>query len=103
MLLLIFTALKCAHLSESSSAALDLAKALYKETVDYAVETKQERRVLNYMLMQLGLLRSEEKFTSPYDLKSCRYALRETLKSNPQFGSEHMRNAFNIFLQQFDD
>uniref|UniRef100_A0A0A1X3E5 Ran GTPase-activating protein n=1 Tax=Zeugodacus cucurbitae TaxID=28588 RepID=A0A0A1X3E5_ZEUCU len=102
LLLLIFTTLKCAHLSQSSAAALDLAKALYKETVDYAVETKQERRVLNYILMQLGLLRSEEKFTSAYDVKSCRYALRETLKSNPQFGSEHMRNAFNVFLKELD-
>ncbi|XP_054745002.1 ran GTPase-activating protein [Anastrepha obliqua] len=103
LLLLIFTTLKCAHLSQSSATALDLAKALYAETADYAVNTKQERRVLNYVLMQLGLLRSEEKFKSPYDLKSCRYALREALKANPQLGSEYMRNAFNIFLQQLDD
>lgn len=98
----IFTTLKCAHLSQSSPVALELAKALYKETVDYAVQTKQERRVLNYLLMQLGLLRSEEKFNSAYDLKSCRYALRETLKANPQLGSEHIRNAFNVFLNQLD-
>ncbi|XP_036321813.1 ran GTPase-activating protein [Rhagoletis pomonella] len=102
LLLQIFTTLKCAHLSQSSPVALELAKTLFKETVDYAVQTKQERRVLNYLLMQLGLLRSEEKFSSAYDLKSCRYALRETLKANPQLGSEHMRNVLNVFLQQLD-
>ncbi|XP_067625568.1 ran GTPase-activating protein [Eurosta solidaginis] len=102
LLLFIFTTLKCGHLSQSSPAALELSKTLFKELIDCAVETKQERRILNYMLMQLGLLKSEEKFNSSYDLKSCRYALRETLKENPQLASEYMRNAFDVFLQQFD-
>ncbi|XP_073823418.1 ran GTPase activating protein [Musca autumnalis] len=101
LLLLIFTTLKCAHLAQSSSVALDLAMSLYKECVDYAVKTKQERRVLNYLLQQLGLLRSEMKFQSSYNLKSCRYALRETLYKKP-LASEHMKNTFKVFLEQLD-
>ncbi|XP_061390248.1 ran GTPase-activating protein [Musca vetustissima] len=101
LLVLIFTTLKCAHLAQSSSVALDLAMSLYKECVDYAVKTKQERRVLNYLLQQLGLLRSEMKFQSAYNLKSCRYALRETLYKKP-LASEHMKNTFKVFLEQLD-
>uniref|UniRef100_A0A1I8N6C2 Ran GTPase-activating protein n=1 Tax=Musca domestica TaxID=7370 RepID=A0A1I8N6C2_MUSDO len=101
LLLLIFTTLKCAHLAQSSSVALDLAMSLYKECVDYAIKTKQERRVLNYLLQQLGLLRSEIKFKSLYNLKSCRYALRETLYKKP-LASEYMKNTFKVFLEQLD-
>ncbi|XP_075150152.1 ran GTPase activating protein [Haematobia irritans] len=101
LLLLIFTTLKCGHLAQSSPAALDLAMSLYMECVDYAVKTKQERRVLNYLLQQLGLLRSEKKFQSSYNLKSCRYALRETLYKK-SLASEHMKNTFKVFLEQLD-
>lgn len=91
--------MKCAHLSQSSTAALDLAMSLYKECVDYAVKTKQERRVLNYMLIQLGLMRSELKFKSSYNMKSCQYALRETLHKKP-LASEYMKNTFKVFLDK---
>ena len=101
-MVLIFTALKCAHLSQSSPAALDVATALYKEAIDYAVKTKQETRILNYLLIQLGLLRSEEKFKSSYNLKSCRYALKETL-SRQSVASDHMKNAFQVFLDKVED
>uniref|UniRef100_A0A1A9ZY73 Uncharacterized protein n=1 Tax=Glossina pallidipes TaxID=7398 RepID=A0A1A9ZY73_GLOPL len=61
LLLLVFTALKCAHLTRSSAEALELAVGLYQETVDDAIQTKQERRITNYLLMQLGLLRCEQR------------------------------------------
>lgn len=88
-------------MSESSASALDVAKSLYKEIVDYAVKTKQERRILNYLLMQLGLLRSEEKFSTQYNLKSCRYALRKTLQSE-SLASDSMKNTFEVFLDQLE-
>uniref|UniRef100_A0A1B0BH20 Uncharacterized protein n=1 Tax=Glossina palpalis gambiensis TaxID=67801 RepID=A0A1B0BH20_9MUSC len=40
LLLLVFTALKCALVAHSSSEALELAVALYQETVHYAVQIK---------------------------------------------------------------
>ncbi|KAI8042942.1 ran GTPase-activating protein [Drosophila gunungcola] len=101
LLLLVFTTLKCAHLSQSSKAALDLAVSLYQATFDYALKTKQETRVLNYVLMQLRLLRCEEPFTSDYDVKSCRFALREALKQ-PKFANDNIKNSFKTFLDGVD-
>ncbi|KAL9875472.1 ran GTPase-activating protein [Glossina fuscipes] len=101
LLLLVFTALKCAHLAQSSAEALELAVALYQETADYAVQTKQERRITNYLLMQLGLLRCEEKFHTEYNMKSCRFALRQTL-SKKSIDSVYMKNTFQVFLNQLD-
>ncbi|XP_017069689.2 ran GTPase-activating protein [Drosophila eugracilis] len=101
LLLLVFTTLKCAHLSQSSKAALDLAVSLYQATFDYAIKTKQETRVLNYVLMQLRLLRCEEPFKSDYDIKSCRFALREALKQ-PKFANDNIKNSFKTYLEAVD-
>lgn len=101
MLLLVFTTLKCAHLSQTSQPALELAISLYQATFDYAIQTKQESRVLEYVLKQLGLLRSEERFKSDYDVKNCRYALREAL-SKPQFANDNIKNTFKVFLDKLD-
>ncbi|EDW78043.1 uncharacterized protein Dwil_GK24798 [Drosophila willistoni] len=101
LLLLVFTALKCSHLSKTSKPALDLAVSLYKSTFEYALQTKQENRVLNYILLQLGLLRSEESFKSEYDLKSCRYALREAI-IKPDFANDNIKNTLKVFLEQMD-
>ncbi|KAM8715158.1 hypothetical protein ACLKA7_002239 [Drosophila subpalustris] len=101
LLLLIFTTLKCAHLSKTSKPALELAISLYQATFDYAIKTKQETRVLDYYLKQLGLLRSEEHFKSDYDVKSCRYALREAL-SKQQFANDNIKNTFQLFLDKLD-
>ncbi|XP_033170216.1 ran GTPase-activating protein [Drosophila mauritiana] len=98
LLLLVFTTLKCAHLSKSSKAALDLAVSLYQATFDYAIKTKQETRVLNYVLMQLRLLPCKEAFHSDYDVKSCRFALREALKQ-PTFANDNIKNSFKTFLE----
>ncbi|EDV54654.1 ran GTPase-activating protein [Drosophila erecta] len=98
LLLLVFTTLKCAHLSQSSKAALDLAISLYQATFDYAIKTKQETRVLNYVLMQLRLLHCKETFKSDYDVKSCRFALREALKQ-PTFANDNIKNSFKTFLE----
>jgi len=101
LLLLIFTTLKCAHLSKTSKPALELAISLYQATFEYAIKTKQETRVLDYYLKQLGLLRSEEHFKSDYDVKSCRYALREAL-TKQQFANENIKNTFQLFLDKLD-
>ncbi|XP_017004812.2 ran GTPase-activating protein [Drosophila takahashii] len=101
LLLLVFTTLKCAHLSQSSKAALDLAVSLYQAVFDYAIETKQETRVVNYVLMQLRLLRCEEPFKSDYDVKGCRFALREALKQ-PKFANDNIKNSFKTFLESVD-
>nr|AKC00915.1 Ran GTPase activating protein [Drosophila melanogaster] len=98
LLLLVFTTLKCAHLSQSSKAALDLAVSLYQATFDYAIKTKQETRVLNYVLMQLRLLPCKEVFHSDYDVKNCRFALREALKQ-PTFANDNIKNSFKTFLE----
>ncbi|KAH8335875.1 hypothetical protein KR074_000576 [Drosophila pseudoananassae] len=101
LLLLVFTTLKCAHLAQSSKPALELAESLYQATFDYAIKTKQEKRVLNYVLKQLELLRCEESFKSEYNIKSCRFALSEVLKK-PQFANDNIKNTFKIFLQNND-
>ncbi|ALC47631.1 maker245 [Drosophila busckii] len=101
LLLLVFTTLKCAHHSMSSKAALDLAVSLYKATFEYAIKTKQQQRVLNYVLKQLCLLRSEEPFKSPYDMTNCRYALREAI-SQADFANADVKNTLKAFLDQLD-
>uniref|UniRef100_A0A1A9X068 Ran-GTPase activating protein 1 C-terminal domain-containing protein n=1 Tax=Glossina brevipalpis TaxID=37001 RepID=A0A1A9X068_9MUSC len=101
LLLLIFTALKCAHLAQSSAEALELATILYQETINYAIKNKQERRITNYLLMQLGLLHCEEKFHTEYNKKSCRFALRQTLSSK-SIDSAYMKNTFQVFLNNLD-
>ncbi|XP_051858799.1 ran GTPase-activating protein isoform X4 [Drosophila albomicans] len=101
LLLLVFTTLKCAHLSKTSKPALDLAISLYQATFDYAIQTNQETRVLDYVLKQLGLLRSEEHFKTDYDVKSCRYALREALEKQ-QFANDNIKNTFKLFLEKLD-
>ncbi|XP_017033781.1 ran GTPase-activating protein [Drosophila kikkawai] len=101
LLLLVFTTLKCAHLSQSSKAALELAVSLYQLTFDYAIKTKQETRVTNYVLKQLCLLRCEEPFKSDYNIKSCRFALSEAIRS-PQFANDNIKNTFKLFLEKID-
>ncbi|XP_022224953.1 ran GTPase-activating protein [Drosophila obscura] len=101
LLLLVFTTLKCAHLSQLSQPALELAVSLFQATFDYALKTKQETRVLNYVLKQLGLLRCEETFKTDYDVKSCRHALREALQK-PHFANDNIKNTFKLFLDKVD-
>ncbi|XP_034670083.1 ran GTPase-activating protein [Drosophila subobscura] len=101
LLLLVFTTLKCAHLSQLSQPALELAVSLFQATFDYAVKTKQETRVLNYVLKQLGLLRSEETFKTDYDVKSCRHALREALQK-PEFANDSIKKSFKLYLDNVD-
>lgn len=73
--------------------------SLFKECIDYAVKTKQERRVLNYLLIQLGLMRSELKFKSSYNMKACQFALRETLNKK-SLASDYIKNTLTVFLDK---
>ena len=73
--------------------------SLYEMCIDHAVKTKQERRVVNYLLIQLGLMRSEQKCKTSFNIKSCQYALRETLNKK-SLGSDYMKNVLTLFLDK---
>ncbi|XP_055906639.1 ran GTPase-activating protein [Eupeodes corollae] len=101
LIMLIFTSLKCAALSKVSKEALDISTALYEDSFAYAEENDQVTRVTNFFLIQLGLLKSEQKDFKPnYNLKGCRYAFREALKEK-NLPSE-VKQTFTLFLDRFD-
>lgn len=100
LIALVFTTLKCAALSEESNEALDVAIELYKDAFDYAVSTRQVSRVKNFFLIQLGLLKCEDKKFSPsYNMKSCRNALKETMTKHTF--PEDITKTFDLFLERF--
>ncbi|XP_055855857.1 ran GTPase-activating protein [Episyrphus balteatus] len=102
LIMLTFTALKCAALSKVSQEALDISVALYADSFAYAQEVDQVTRVMNFFLIQLGLLKSEQKeFKPAYNLKGCRYAFRETLKQKEL--PIEVKQTFTLFLDRFDD
>lgn len=94
---LVFTILKLASLGEQSSEAQKLALELFKETFEYAKEKDRMRSVRNFFLIQLGLLKAEEKsFTPKYNIKSCRSALESAIKENPL--PEEEKSIYEVFL-----
>lgn len=95
---LVFTILKLASLGEQSSEAQKLALELFKETFEYAKEKDRMRSVRNFFLIQLGLLKAEEKnFTPKYNVKSCRSALESAIKENPLLPEEE-KSIYEVFL-----
>jgi len=96
-----FTTLKCAHLSKSSAAALDLAMDMFKASFDYASKKNLEKHVMEYYLIQLGLLKSTIDFKPLYDFKSCRYALRETMLQR-SISSEIVKDGLKAFQEELD-
>lgn len=78
---LVFTILKCAELSEKSSEALAVAEQLFKDVFDFAKQNNRLTAVRNFFLVQLGLLKSEDKSFKPkYNIQGCRHALRTVLQ-----------------------
>ncbi|KAL5293445.1 RANGAP1 family protein [Megaselia abdita] len=94
---LVFTTMKFAALSKESNEALDLAKAFFDDCFKYAAEKSQTNRVKNFFLIQMGLLKSEDKkFVPHFNVESSRFAIEESLKidSIPQ----EIKETFKTFL-----
>lgn len=95
---LVFATLKCAAISSKNPEALKVAIALLKDCYDHATKTNQVLHVNNFFLIQLGLIKAEEKTFKPcYDLKACRSVLKSAIgeKAIPAEAA----TTFNFFLQ----
>lgn len=93
---LVFTILKLSSLEQSNDAQ-KLALELFKETFEYAKENDRMRSVRNFFLIQLGLLKAEEKnFKPKYNIKSCRSALESAIKENQL--PEEEKSIYEVFL-----
>lgn len=83
MAYLVFTILKCGELSEKSPDALGVTEELFKDVFTYATEKECLDSVRNFFLVQLGLMKSEDKSFKPkYNIQGCRHALQCALKKN---------------------
>ncbi|XP_070508512.1 ran GTPase-activating protein [Chironomus tepperi] len=80
---LVFTILKLSSIGEQSKDAQEIALELFKEAFEYAKTKDRLKSVRNFFLIQLGLLKSEEKIFKPkYDVKPCRTALENAINNN---------------------
>ncbi|KAL7027940.1 hypothetical protein ACKWTF_005662 [Chironomus riparius] len=94
---LVFTILKLSSISEESKEAQQIALELFKEAFEYAKTKDRLKSVRNFFLIQLGLLKSEEKMFKPkYDIKSCRAALENAINNNSIPDEE--KTIFECFL-----
>uniref|UniRef100_A0A1B0DIE2 Ran-GTPase activating protein 1 C-terminal domain-containing protein n=1 Tax=Phlebotomus papatasi TaxID=29031 RepID=A0A1B0DIE2_PHLPP len=70
---LVFAILKCSALSLQSKEALAVSDDLFADALKYAQDKSQVNSVRNFFLIQLCLLRCEDKSFKPtYDPKACR-------------------------------
>lgn len=75
--------MKLSSLANSNSEAQTVAIELYKDCFEYARKTNQTARVYRFLLIQLGLLKCEDKTFKPaYDLTACRSTLQQAIKAN---------------------
>lgn len=94
---LVFTILKLSSISGQSKEAHQTALELFKEAFEYAKTKDRLKSVRNFFLIQLGLLKSEEKSFKPkYDVQSCRAALESAIKANSLPDEE--KSIFEVFL-----
>ncbi|XP_037052320.1 ran GTPase-activating protein [Bradysia coprophila] len=94
---MVFSILKCSTISKESNDALEVAQVLYKECFEYAEKTNQLKRVTNFFLYQLGLLKHEDKsFHLIFNVDACRSALQYAIKQN-SLPSE-ISNTFQVFF-----
>lgn len=100
LVFLSFAILKTSALSLKSTEALTVAMALYKECVEHAVKTQQVTRIRSFFLIQLGLLKSEDKQFKPlHDVTACRYALESAMRQQEGF-PEDLKGMFQCFLER---
>ncbi|KAG5681518.1 hypothetical protein PVAND_010944 [Polypedilum vanderplanki] len=94
---LVFIILKLSSISDQSEEAKQLALDLFKEAFDYAKTKDRLKSVRNFFLIQLGLLKSEQKeFKPKYNVQSCRSTLENALKVNTLPDEE--KTIFEVFL-----
>lgn len=80
---LVFTILKCSELSQKSNEALNVSEELFKDAFAVAQQQNRLHSIRNFFLVQLGLLKSEDKTFKPkYNVDGCRHALRHILQKN---------------------
>uniref|UniRef100_A0A8W7PE69 Ran-GTPase activating protein 1 C-terminal domain-containing protein n=1 Tax=Anopheles coluzzii TaxID=1518534 RepID=A0A8W7PE69_ANOCL len=92
-----FTILKCSDLCESQPDALAVALALYKDAFEFARANRRLKSLRNFLLIQLGLLKSEDRSFRPnYNVQNCQRALRDALKQN--LIPEEETSMFKTFL-----
>ncbi|CAO1332234.1 unnamed protein product [Diamesa serratosioi] len=97
LIYLVFTILKCSSVSENSKDALTLSQELFKDAFEYAKNNNRMKSLRNFFLIQLGLLKSEEKqFNPTFNVKACRAALSNAIKHNALPDDE--KNIFEVFL-----
>ncbi|XP_059614438.1 ran GTPase-activating protein [Phlebotomus argentipes] len=96
---LVFTILKCSDLSLQSKEALAVSDALFADAFQYAQDNSQVNSVRNFFLIQLCLLRCEDKTFQPtYNTQACRSALESAMKKN--FFPSDLRGTFECFLDK---
>uniref|UniRef100_A0A1B0CP94 Putative ran gtpase-activating protein n=1 Tax=Lutzomyia longipalpis TaxID=7200 RepID=A0A1B0CP94_LUTLO len=96
---LVFAILKCSALSLLSKEALSVSDALFEDALKYAQDNSQVNSVRNFFLIQLCLLRCEDKsFRPSYDIKACRGALESAMKKD--FFPSDLRGTFQCFLDK---
>lgn len=96
-----YTILKCSALGSQSEELKDISLALYKDCVEYAERTHQITRIRNFFLIQLGLLKCEDKAFKPsFDIPSCRSVLSAAMKQ--KIFPETLETTFKLFLEKHD-
>ncbi|KAJ6646104.1 Ran GTPase-activating protein [Pseudolycoriella hygida] len=94
---LVYSILKCSVISKESNEALEVSQMLFNDCYEFAEKTNQVKRVNNFFLYQLGLLKHEDKnFHLVYDIKACRAALQHAIKKNSI--PAEARSTFELFL-----
>ncbi|XP_058453252.1 ran GTPase-activating protein [Malaya genurostris] len=95
---LVFTILKLAEISESSGEALEVSEALIADAYDYAKNNNRLKSLRNFLLIQLGLLKCEDRSFKPeYNVQGCRHALKNAIKKN--IVPEEEQVFFNVFME----
>lgn len=79
----VFTIMKVSSIAANNTEAQTVVIELYKDCFAFARKTNQTARVYRFLLIQLGLLKCEDKtFRPAYDVAACRSALRQAIKAN---------------------
>ncbi|XP_055614078.1 ran GTPase-activating protein [Uranotaenia lowii] len=95
---LAFTILKLSEISDKNAEALVVTEALFADVYEYAKNNNRLKSLRNFLLIQLGLLKSEEKSFKPgYNIQGCRHALKNAMSKN--IIPEEEQSFFKVFLE----
>ncbi|XP_025833592.1 ran GTPase-activating protein 1 [Agrilus planipennis] len=84
---------------EIAKASLECTVKLYKRLFEWAVQKDQLSLVNNFLLVHLGLIKSEDKkFKVTWNLEGCLFAIETVLKG--EFVPEITRLIFKTFLER---